>query len=126
MPNDFLDELLAGGSGYCVSFKPDGASIRPADDTDIALKAFQTIVEQVEANEGYGYNIFQTHESSDRPGNRVDLMILKFSEGGLAHSEEGRTAFQDGKDIHDCPYTYPPFRDAWTAGWHSAEESAHR
>ena len=124
MATDFLDTLLAGGIDYAVSFTPDGASLRPKNDSEEALKAFQNIVDRVEANEGHGYRIFQAHESSGRPGNRIDRLLITFHDGGITHSEEGRVAFQEGKDIVDCPYTYPPFRDAWKAGWHDAQEAS--
>jgi hypothetical protein len=124
MASNFLDTLLSGGAGYRVTFTSDGASLKPVDDSDAALKIFQSVVSQVEANEGYGYRIFNFHESSDRPGNRVDLLLIKFDEGGVSHSEEGRLAFKRGTDIFDCPYSYPPFRDAWKAGWEDAAESS--
>lgn len=124
MASNFLDTLLAGGSDYLVSFTPDGASLRPRDDSDEALRSFQRIVDQVEANEGHGYRIFQFHESSDLPGNRIDRLLITFHNGGVTHVEEGRIAFHEGKDIRDCPYTHRPFREDWIAGWQDAEESS--
>lgn len=126
MANDFLDTLLTGGPDYAVSFTQDGAALRPTDESENALEAFQRVVDQVEANEGFGYRVFLTHESSDRPDNRIDRVILKFHDGGMTHNEEGRIAFQKGRDILDCPYTYPPFRDAWKAGWQDAEEASRK
>ncbi len=123
MASDFLDRLLAGGSDYLLSFTSDGASLRPRDDSNDALRAFQRVVDQVEAHEGYGYRISQYHESSDRPGDRIDRLLITFHEGGVTHSEEGRIAFREGKDIHDCPYRYRPFREAWVAGWQDAQET---
>lgn len=80
MSSNFLDTLLSGGADYKVGLTSDGASLKPTDDTDEAVKAFQSIVALVEANNGHGYRIFKTHESSDRGGERVDLILIKFVE----------------------------------------------
>lgn len=124
MASDFLDALLAGGSDYLISFTQDGASLRPRDESDEAVSAFQRIVNQVEANEGHGYRIFQFHESSDRPESHIDRLLIQFHDGGMTHAEEGRIAFEQGKGIHDCPYRHRPFREAWIAGWQDAEETS--
>ena len=50
--------------------------------------------------------------------------MIRFDEGGVSHVEEGRIAFERGTNIVDCPYTYPPFRDAWKAGWETAAETS--
>src|SRR6218665_1976624 len=126
MAGNFLDTLFAGGRGHLVRFISDGAALRPKDDSDDALHAFQGVVTQVEANEGFGYRIAQTHESSARPGNQVDRVIITFHGGEMTHNEEGRIAYQDGTDIVDCPYPHPPFRDAWKAGWQDAEEASRK
>jgi len=80
MSSEFLDALLSGGADHRVSRTSDGASLKPTDSTEEALKAFQSVVANVEANEGRGYRIFKTHESRDRGGNRVDLVMIQFDE----------------------------------------------
>jgi hypothetical protein len=72
----FLDDLLAGGPDYRVRQMPDGASFQPSDASDEALAAFQSVVAQIRANEGDGYDIFQMHRSSDRGGNMVDRILI--------------------------------------------------
>ena len=76
----FLDDLLAGGPSYKMSTITDGASFRPSDESDEALEAFQSIVRRVRANEGDGYEVFQTHPCSDRPGNLIDLVLITFED----------------------------------------------
>jgi hypothetical protein len=49
----FLEQLLAGG-GCALNRIDGGLSLRPLDDSENALEAFQDIVERVRRHEGEG------------------------------------------------------------------------
>ncbi|HEX8483674.1 MAG TPA: hypothetical protein VF650_17375 [Allosphingosinicella sp.] len=72
----FLDELLEGGAGYALKQVDGGVSLQPADDSGGALEAFQGVVERVRRHEGEGYSIYLAHKLSDRPGRRIDRLVL--------------------------------------------------
>jgi hypothetical protein len=73
----FLEGILEGGPRHHVVRRDDGASLRPIDDTEAALHAFQFLVDEVLRNDGDGYEVHLTHKCADRPGDLVDLVLLR-------------------------------------------------
>lgn len=73
----FIDDLFEGGGHYIIERTEGGATLRPASDKPSDLKTFQNVVARVRRNEGDGYVIHLDHVCSDRPGNFVDLLILR-------------------------------------------------
>lgn len=72
----FLEELLAGGPDYKVTIDLGGAVIRPKDDSDEGLEAFQKVYDLIRSNEGAGFEIYQTHKTSDRSHDYVDRVLI--------------------------------------------------
>jgi hypothetical protein len=75
----YLDDLLAGGPGYSVKPTSGGATFKPVDGSDEALRRFQPVAAEIIENEGDDYEIFgRPHRSSDRPGNFIDLLVIAY------------------------------------------------
>lgn len=77
---DFLTNLLRGGPGHQVRLTEGGASLKPAGDTDAQLEAFQAVVDRVIRHEGEGYSVHLTHSTSDRPGDLIDVVLIRIGE----------------------------------------------
>ncbi|WP_066798593.1 hypothetical protein [Sphingomonas soli] len=73
----FIDELVEGGGNFIFKQTDGGASLSPASDRDADLASFQNLVRRVRANAGDGYAIHLEHVCADRPGQLVDLMVLR-------------------------------------------------
>lgn len=74
----FIDELVEGGGDFIFTRGEGGGSLKPASDGDLA--SFQNLVRRVKANEGAGFDIHLEHVCSDRPGNLVDLLVLRIDD----------------------------------------------
>lgn len=71
----FLANLLAGGDCYEVKLSEETASLTTKNEAD-ALDAFQRIADEVLRHAGEGYDVALTHQTSDRPGDLIDAMVL--------------------------------------------------
>lgn len=77
----FLRDLLAGGPDHRVIADIGGALIAPSDGSDDALLRFQSVVDQLVANDGAGYRVVKrlTHRSSDHAAGYVDRMVINIT-----------------------------------------------
>lgn len=72
----YLTKLLAGGECYEVKLSNGTASLKPKNDSD-ALDAFQHIADEIALHDGEGYSIELTHQTRDRPGDLIDVILLR-------------------------------------------------
>lgn len=76
----FLDDLLAGGSDYRVVLDIGGAVFGPVDDSEEAMKRFQTVANRIRANDGLGYRLVErlTYKSSEYAQSYIDHLVINF------------------------------------------------
>jgi hypothetical protein len=73
-----LQEFLKGGPDHRVAPDVGGAIFTPVDDSDEALRRFQTIAQRIEANDGFGYDVIHrlTHRSSDLRDSPIERIVI--------------------------------------------------
>jgi len=59
-----------------VDPQDESASFRPASDSEADLQAFQTVVRDLRADQGHGYDIHIEHTLSDHRDGLVDLVFV--------------------------------------------------
>lgn len=72
----YIDRLIANGTNFRVERKESSASFRPTGDNDADVDAFQSVVRDLRANEGDGYEIHLEHPISDRGRDLIDLVLV--------------------------------------------------
>jgi hypothetical protein len=76
----FLEELLKGGPSHTASVSQNSVSLKPKGDDRADLESFQHTVDDVVRHEGEGYTIYTTHVGKDRPGDLIDLVMLRLED----------------------------------------------
>lgn len=76
----FIDQLVEGGGNFIFTRSEGGGSLKPASGSDADLASFQDLVRRVKANDGDGFSIHLDHVCSDKPGNLVDLLVLRIED----------------------------------------------
>lgn len=77
----YIDQLIENGTNFKVERKDGSASFRPVSGSDADVEAFQSVVRDLRAHQGDGYDIHLDHKLSDRPGNLVDLVLVTLDRG---------------------------------------------
>lgn len=74
----FVKDILSGGPDYRVSADLGGAMFAPADHSEAALIAFQTVADRILANDGLGYTVVRRliHRDSGYAENHIDRLII--------------------------------------------------
>ncbi|WP_225008027.1 hypothetical protein [Novosphingobium percolationis] len=76
----YLDDLIENGTGFQVRRTSGGASFRPTGGSDAEMEAFQAVARNLLRNEGDGYQVANTHKTSDRKQDLFDTVIVTIAE----------------------------------------------